>query len=80
MAEAEKYSWLDEYLESAEKTLGAMDLETLQPTSWNHLDPLIAPEWLEWFNRLVDAAGGARAAGAARTARVAGVNDGTANS
>lgn len=41
--------WIDEFLDSLEKSLGYMDLATLQPTSWRHFQPLIAKEWLEWF-------------------------------
>src|SRR3989338_375442 len=54
MEQPEKYSWLDEYLESLEKSLGFMDLSTLQPTSWRHFQPLIAKEWLEWFWRIIE--------------------------
>src|SRR3989338_1351414 len=53
MEQLEKYSWLNEYLEAVEKALGAMDLATLQPTSWQHFQPLIAKEWLEWFEAIV---------------------------
>jgi len=44
---------LDEFLEAMEASLGAMDLSTLQPTSWRHSQPLNAAEWLEWFDRIV---------------------------
>lgn len=54
MAQPEKYSWLDEYLESTEKSLGFMDLTTLQPTSWRHFHPLIANEWLNWFWKIIE--------------------------
>lgn len=48
-------AWLDEFLDAAENALGAMDLATLQPTSWRHTQPLNAPEWLEWFDRIIQA-------------------------
>ncbi len=47
------FSWLDEYLESTEKSLGQMDLATLSPTSWRHTQPLFATQWLDWFYRIV---------------------------
>lgn len=55
MAQPEKYSWLDEFLNSLQQALGFMDLSTLQPTSWRHFQPLIAREWLEWFWRIIEA-------------------------
>ncbi len=55
MAKPATYSWLDEFLDAAENALGAMDLATLQPTSWRHTQPLNAAEWLEWFDRIVQA-------------------------
>ncbi len=51
-----EFSWLDDYLDSLEKTLGNMDLATLQPTSWRHFQPLIAKEWVKWFGRIVEEA------------------------
>lgn len=54
MEQLEKYSWLDEFLQALEKTLGFMDLSTLQPTSWRHFQPLIAQEWLDWFWRIIE--------------------------
>ncbi len=56
MEQQEKYSWLDEYLESLERSLGFMDLSTLQPTSWRHFQPLIAKEWLLWFWNIIEEA------------------------
>ena len=53
MEQPEKYFWLDEYLESLEKSLGFMDLSTLQPTSWRHFQPIIAHEWLDWFEKIL---------------------------
>ena len=50
------YSWLDYYLESAERSLGQMDFSTISPTSWRHTHPLFAAAWLDWFNRIVQAA------------------------
>ena len=50
------YSWLDDYLESAERSLGQMDFSTISPTSWRHTHPLFAAAWLDWFNRIVQAA------------------------
>ena len=47
--------WLDEYLDAMQTTLGRMDFETLQPCSHQHFLPLIAKEWLPWFERIVDA-------------------------
>lgn len=47
--------WIDEYLDSMQATLGRMDFETLQPCSHQHFLPLIAKEWLPWFERIVDA-------------------------
>jgi hypothetical protein len=50
-----KNHWLDEFLDATEKSLGAMDLATLQPTSWRHVQPLAAAEWLDWFYRIMSA-------------------------
>lgn len=55
MAQVERYSWLNEFLDSLERALGFMDLSTLQPTSWRHFQPLIAREWLPWFWRIIEA-------------------------
>lgn len=52
MEQQAKYFWLDDFLESIERTFGFMDLSTLQPTSWRHFQPLIAKEWLAWFERI----------------------------
>jgi len=54
MEQPAKYAWLDEFLDSADKALGYMDLATLQPTSWQHFHPLIAKEWLAWFENVID--------------------------
>ncbi|MBI4360809.1 hypothetical protein HY572_03485 [Candidatus Micrarchaeota archaeon] len=55
MVEKESYSWLDEYLDAVEAALGNMDFSTLQPCSHQHVMPLAAAEWLEWFEGLMDA-------------------------
>ncbi|MBI2445233.1 hypothetical protein HYV43_02485 [Candidatus Micrarchaeota archaeon] len=47
-------AWLDEYLESTEKSLAQMDLSTISPTSWRHTQPLFAQAWLNWFSKIVD--------------------------
>lgn len=47
--------WLDEFLDATQATLGRMDFETLQPCSHQHFLPLIAKEWLPWFERIMDA-------------------------
>lgn len=47
--------WIDEFLDAAQLALGAMDLATLQPTSWLHVHPLTSQEWLDWFYRIVQA-------------------------
>jgi hypothetical protein len=54
MEAPEKFSWLDEYLTALEKSIGFMDLSTLQPTSWKHFQPLIAKEWLDWFWTIIE--------------------------
>lgn len=51
-SEKEKFAWLDEFLDSVQAALGAMDLSTLQPTSWLHFQPLVDKEWLNWFYSL----------------------------
>ena len=48
------FAWLNEFLDAQEKAIGAMDLSTLQPTSWLHFQPLIAKEWLDWFEKIID--------------------------
>jgi hypothetical protein len=53
MEAQDKFSWLDDYLFALEKALGFMDLSTLQPMSWRHFQPLIAKEWLVWFERIL---------------------------
>lgn len=53
----EKYTWINEFLDAVEKSLGFMDLSTLQPTSWRHFQPLIAKEWLEWFWEIIQERG-----------------------
>ena len=47
--------WINHYLDSTQTTLGRMDFETLQPCSHQHFLPLVAAEWLLWFERIVDA-------------------------
>ena len=54
MEQPEKFFWLDEFLDSLQKSIGFMDLTTLQPTSWRHFQPLISAEWLEWFWQIVE--------------------------
>jgi hypothetical protein len=47
------YDWLDDLLDASEKTLGLLDIETMQPTSWRHAHPLFAKEWLDWFYTII---------------------------
>lgn len=51
----ESSGWLDEYLDSTERSLAQMDLSTISPTSWRHIHPLFADAWLGWFSRIVEA-------------------------
>ncbi len=53
--EEEAFGWLDEYLESLQRSLGQMDLSTISPTSWRHTQPLFAEAWLEWFSKIIEA-------------------------
>lgn len=52
VSEKDKFGWLDEFLDAVQASLGAMDLSTLQPTSWLHFQPLVDQEWLDWFYSL----------------------------
>ena len=54
MVKQERFSWIDEFLDATEESLGLMDLSTLQPTSWRHFQPLIAQEWLRWFAPIIE--------------------------
>lgn len=47
MAQLEKYSWLDSYIEEVFRALGTMDFGTLQPFSHLQFHPLFAKEWCE---------------------------------
>jgi len=45
MAQPEKYSWLDSYIEEVFRALGTMDFGTLQPFGHLQFHPLYSKEW-----------------------------------
>ncbi|MBI5225790.1 hypothetical protein HY994_00945 [Candidatus Micrarchaeota archaeon] len=50
---SESFSWLDDYLDALENTLGTIDVTTFQPTSWLHFHPIWARAWLERLDHII---------------------------
>jgi hypothetical protein len=46
-------TWIDDCLDSFEVLFANMDVSTIKPLSWRHFQPLIASEWIAWFERII---------------------------
>ena len=50
------HSWLDQYIESVNAALGAMDIGAMQPFDWLQFSPLISEEWIKKIEEFIERA------------------------